>query len=511
MNNKGKTTGEIKYPCKSKKYKGVYQRKNGTWFYRVKRVVNGKDIYYQQSGYDTELEAHRASIQDLWEEEYQNNYNEIITITTFKHAFKEFMFKKVNSKPTREKFQGIYNKHLYIWENKIIGEIRDSEIDLILLKMALKIRYIEKRVGKETVIEKKRYTKSHIDAVRKLIIRIFTFAMERGYIHENIITRFTKQPYRLRVMSLFSGIGAPEQALKELGIDYELVNYCEIDKFASKAYSVLHNVPESANLRDVKKMDTSFWRNYPNFDILIFGFPCQDISNAGLKTGLLDKHGNKTRSGLFFDAMEIASKELPKFIIVENVAAIAKKACAKDFALITKTMEDAGYQIYSKTLNSKDFGVPQNRDRYFWVLIRKDLNLKYEFPEPLPKKEVKEDWLSEWLDTDVPMKYYVKTPLSPTLSKRFENYDFMHLKGYINCILTKGGTPSHDKQNFVKDEKGIRCLTPNELMRFQGFPDWYGDKLLDNGFSNSQIYHMVGNSITVPVIKAIIEQFIAAL
>jgi DNA (cytosine-5)-methyltransferase 1 len=97
----------------------------------------------------------------------------------------------------------------------------------------------------------------------------------------------------MRVLSLFSGIGAFEKALSNLFIDYEVVNYCEIDKYARKAYSLLHNISEDKNLIDVTQVKT---RNLQDIDLITYGFPCQDISNAGYQKGFTDNNGNRTRS-----------------------------------------------------------------------------------------------------------------------------------------------------------------------------------------------------------------------
>lgn len=107
----------------------------------------------------------------------------------------------------------------------------------------------------------------------------------------------------VKLLSLFSGIGAFEKALDNLKINYELVNYCEFDKYASKAYSLIHNVAESKNLGDITKVDETTLPK--DIDLITYGFPCQDISLAGQLKGLFNEDGTKTRSGLFFDALRI--------------------------------------------------------------------------------------------------------------------------------------------------------------------------------------------------------------
>ncbi len=123
----------------------------------------------------------------------------------------------------------------------------------------------------------------------------------------------------LNVLSLFSGIGAFEKALDKLKIDYKLLNYCEIDKYAGKSYSLIHKVDESKNLKDVTKINALDITD--RIDLITYGFPCQDISLAGKGKGFRDSDGNLTRSGLFFEASRIIDDYRPKFAIAENVKA----------------------------------------------------------------------------------------------------------------------------------------------------------------------------------------------
>lgn len=144
----------------------------------------------------------------------------------------------------------------------------------------------------------------------------------------------------LKVLSLFSGIGAFEKALENLKIAYTLVGYCEIDKFASKAYSLLHNVPESMNYGDITKIDET--QLPKDLDLLTYGFPCQDISIAGAKKGLVDEEGKKTRSGLFFDALRIIEATKPKIAIAENVKNLTSKSMKPVFNTVLSSLEEAG-------------------------------------------------------------------------------------------------------------------------------------------------------------------------
>ena len=134
----------------------------------------------------------------------------------------------------------------------------------------------------------------------------------------------------MRVLSLFSGIGAFEAALRNIGADFELVNYCEIDKYASSSYSQIHNVSESLNLRDVTTVDPS---KIGPVGLITYGFPCQDISTAGRQRGF-ECDGVRTRSGLFYEALRIIEGCRPIYAIAENVKALTGTKFKAEFAAV---------------------------------------------------------------------------------------------------------------------------------------------------------------------------------
>ena len=206
----------------------------------------------------------------------------------------------------------------------------------------------------------------------------------------------------LKLLSLFSGIGAFEKALTNLGVDYELINFCEIDKYAVKSYCAIHGVSEDMNLQDVTTVDTATLPD--DIDLLTYGFPCQDISNAGKQKGFTDENGNRTRSGLFFEALRIIEGTKPKIAIAENVKALTGKKFTTEFGIVLNSLEEAGYNNYWKVLNAKDYGIPQNRERVFIISIRKDIDHGlFEFPAPFPL----ERRLKDMLDKEVDEKYYL--------------------------------------------------------------------------------------------------------
>ena len=214
----------------------------------------------------------------------------------------------------------------------------------------------------------------------------------------------------MKVLSLFSGIGAFEKALNNLGIEYELVNYCEIDKYASKSYAAIHNVDESLNLGDITKVNE---KELPkDIDLCTYGFPCQDISNANSNCkGLFNEDGSQTRSGLFFEALRIIKETQPRVAIAENVKNLTSKKFKEQFKIVLDSLEEAGYNNRWCILNAKQFGIPQNRERVFIVSIRKDIDTGlFQFPQGFPL----ELRLKDMLDDEVDEKYY--------LSKKMFNY-----------------------------------------------------------------------------------------
>jgi DNA (cytosine-5)-methyltransferase 1 len=174
---------------------------------------------------------------------------------------------------------------------------------------------------------------------------------------------------------LFSGLGAFEKALANIGIKFDVVGYSEIDKYAAKAYSLLHSVSEDLNIGDIVNVDEL---QLPDFDLMTYGFPCQDISTAGRQQGF--KEGSETRSSLLWEAMRVARHKKPKFMIAENVKNLIGKKFEEDFDKWIQELNELGYRTYYKVLNAKNFGIPHNRERVFIVSVRKDVDMNFDFP-----------------------------------------------------------------------------------------------------------------------------------
>ena len=222
----------------------------------------------------------------------------------------------------------------------------------------------------------------------------------------------------MKVLSLFSGIGAFEKALERLGVDVELVGFCEIDKYASKAYSAIHGVPESMNLGDITKINAKALPR--DIDLCTYGFPCQDISISGKQKGLFNEGGSLTRSGLFFEALRTIEETKPKVAIAKNVKNLVGKKFNAQFQVVLASLEAAGYNNYWSVLNAKNYGVPQNRERVFIVSIRKDIDRGlFQFPVPIALNKR----LKDVLETVVDKKYYLSDKTIAGFIKHNDNHN----------------------------------------------------------------------------------------
>lgn len=343
---------------------------------------------------------------------------------------------------------------------------------------------------------------------------------------------------KIKLLSLFSGIGAFEKALSNIGLEYELVNYCEIDKYASKAYSLIHKVSEDMNLKDITQVDE---KKLPeNIDLITYGFPCQDISLAGKQRGFEDENGNKTRSGLFFDALRIIEHTRPKIAVAENVKNLTFKKFSEQFSTVLNSLEKAGYNNYWKVLNAKDYEMPQNRERVFIVSIRKDIdNGSFDFPSKIPLAKC----MGDYLDDNVPSNFLLsekqlskikisnfhqerdkiqnREGVSATLLARYykdpkcvQVADLQYYKlNMVNRVYSSDGISPTLKtvtggstEIKVKSDEVYRKLTPKEYFRLMGFSDEDYQVLVNNNFSKTQLYKMAGNSIVVSVLEHLFQQ-----
>ena len=221
----------------------------------------------------------------------------------------------------------------------------------------------------------------------------------------------------MRHFSLFSGIESFKKALDNLKIDNELVGYSEFDKYASVALAAIHGVDEELNYGDITKIDET---KVPDCDLITYGFPCQDISVAGLGRGIV---AGETRSGLLYEALRIIRHKKPKYAIAENVKNLVGKKFKEDFEGLLSELESYGYNNYWKVLNSKDYGIPQNRERVFVVSIRKDIdNGQFTFPNPFDNGLR----LKDLLEDEVEDKYYIDNDRTSILLNNLKEQDLLN-------------------------------------------------------------------------------------
>lgn len=324
---------------------------------------------------------------------------------------------------------------------------------------------------------------------------------------------------KLKSIDLFAGIGGIRLGFdKAFGNDIETVFISEWDEYAQKTYKA--NFKDEFDIAgDITKIDE---KNIPEFDICLAGFPCQAFSMAGQKQGFEDNYKGLCRGTLFQDVARICEYHKPKVIFCENVKGLTIHDKGRTFKVICKTFEELGYKVFHKILNSKDFGVPQNRERIYIVAFRDDIAPeKFIFPEKTDDTKRIKDIIEE---EAVPAKYYLSDVYIDTLRKHkarhqakgngfgYEIREWNGISGAIVCggmgrernllidTRQKDLTPTtHIKGNINKE--GIRKMTPREWARLQGFPDTFKLPLAD-----VHLYKQFGNSVTVNVIEAIAKK-----
>ena len=314
-------------------------------------------------------------------------------------------------------------------------------------------------------------------------------------------------------IDLFAGIGGVrlgfEYAFRK---DIETIFISEIDKKAQETYKA--NFNDKLNINgDITKIDE---KEIPKHDILLAGFPCQAFSLAGFKKGFEDARGT-----LFFDVVRIAKYHKPKVIFCENVKNLVNHDNGKTFKKITEILENMGYKVYSEIINSKNFGVPQNRERVYIVAFRKNIDSSnFIFPR---KKDDSKKIIDILEKKEVSPKYYLSDVYLECLRKHKQRHKLkgngfgyeIRDKNEIARTLVCGGIGW--ERNLIVDEKltnfkpvtnikgkinreFIRKLTPREWARLQGFPDDFKLTVAD-----THLYKQLGNTVTVTVIEAIAE------
>lgn len=212
---------------------------------------------------------------------------------------------------------------------------------------------------------------------------------------------------KIRVFEAFAGYGSQSMALRRLGIDFEVVGISEIDKYAIQAYMAVHG--DTPNYGDISNIE---WESVPDFDFLTYSFPCTDISTAGQQKGLAE--GSGTRSSLLWECRKAIEAKRPKYLLMENVKNLVSKKFTPYMKEWLRFLEGQGYSNYTKVLNAKDFGVPQNRERVFMVSILGDAS--FHFPKPLTL----EKRLKDVLERDVDESFYLSKKMTDYLVRTVE-------------------------------------------------------------------------------------------
>lgn len=303
----------------------------------------------------------------------------------------------------------------------------------------------------------------------------------------------------IKTIDLFAGVGGVRIGFEKAGFSTVFAN--DFEPKCADTYN-LNFKSTPLTVADIRKIKVS---DLPKFDFLLGGFPCQAFSIAGYRHGFRDARGN-----LFFDVARIIDARKPMGFLLENVKNLYSHDGGKTFKVIAQTLDELGYDIKFKILNSMNYGnVPQNRERIYIVGFRKETGLinNFEFPEELPRTKNVLDILEN--PESIDQKYYYN---DKPLFERLKEYKFESGKVYqwrrqyirenksgVSPTLTANmGTGGHNVP-IVKDSRGIRKLTPRECARLQGFPDSYK---LPN-ISDSHLYKQFGNSVSIPVIERI--------
>lgn len=297
----------------------------------------------------------------------------------------------------------------------------------------------------------------------------------------------------LKIGTTFSGIGAPEQALKNLKIPHVVKWACDIDKRAKETYMTNHTCEKWYD--DITKININ---ELEYVDLYVFGFPCTDVSIYGKKDLSLG------RTSLVKYSLDIIEKIRPKYIVFENVKNILSKKFQPFFQEIVDSISK-NYNFSYKVLNSINFGVPQNRNRVFGVGVRKDLDIKFTFPQ---SKEESLN-LQNILQVNVPNKYYLtdggwaknQEHKKRNLEKG-NGFGYRILTDKAFCLLSQA---SYAGRQFIIDNlnKNPRMLTPRECASLQGFSDDFKIHSSDN-----VSYFQFGNTITVTVLEAIFNNLL---
>ena len=327
----------------------------------------------------------------------------------------------------------------------------------------------------------------------------------------------------IKVFEAFSGYGSQSIALKNIGVDFEVVAISEIDKYAIKAYEAIHG--KVNNLGDISKIEIS---DIPNHDLFTYSFPCQDISVGGRKKGFDENSG--TRSSLLWECKSIIESKKPKYLFLENVKNLISKKHKPNFDKWCSWLEKQGYKNYWKILNAIDFNIPQNRERVFMISVLGEQ--QFNFPNKIDLNKSILDILENEVDHKFLLPQFIQDrfisfPEDKLNSKLIEvvgttapnPYDSNGNLIYDKCTSAwvynpkkcVGALASRDYKQpkqiilYKNNSRIIRKLSVKEYFRLMGLNEQDINKLLNSGISNTQLYKLAGNSIVVNVLEEIFK------
>lgn len=306
---------------------------------------------------------------------------------------------------------------------------------------------------------------------------------------------------KFKIGSMYAGIGGIDLAFQQTG--FEVVWANETDKNACKTYR--HNFSNIVLVEDdIRNINAE---SIPNFDILTAGFPCQSFSVCGNRKGFADERGN-----LFFEIMRIADKKKPEIIFLENVANLTEHDNGKTFNRIHNELSERNYYIRYIIADACNYGIPQHRTRTYIVAFKNfEMCNRFRFPEEQPLKKHIFDIIDRsiqaddkfYLDENSTQYQKVKATITDeTQIYRFSDYGVQKSKDGISFTLKANMGTWYNRVPIIKDNFGIRTITPKECLALQGFPKSFG-------FPNipmKSMYKQCGNSVVVPVIRKIAKQ-----
>lgn len=299
-----------------------------------------------------------------------------------------------------------------------------------------------------------------------------------------------------KFIDLFAGIGGIRLGFESVG--GECVFSSEFDEDACKTYQANFGEHPSGDITKIEAKDI------PDFDVLLGGFPCQAFSIIGKKEGF----ENETCGTLFFEIERILKEKKPKAFMLENVRNLTAHDKGNTFKTIKEHLEAIGYHVYAKVLNALDFGVPQKRERI--IIVGFLDNVMFTFPDPVPEEE--RQTLSDILEKNVDKKYYVRDAIRESRLERLK--DKHYPKPYISHENMAGSITPHPYSSCLRAGASANYIlinderrpTEREMLRIQGFPDSFNIVV-----PYSKMKKQCGNSVAVPVIKAVAEQMIYSL